>query len=392
MVRLRHFPCPGPFPVSVATLSLCLAFSLPRAARAENGLSYRYEDYSEADGRIEVTTQSALLEQHFNPDTSVKVGGVLDAIAGATPTGQPAPAGSDQVVLTEMDERREAWNANFLHQFSVMGLDVGIAQSSESDYDSLGWSLNTNFAFNEKNTTVTAGAAGTDDDVKVFYQADWATKENLDFILGVNQLLNPLTSVTLNFTAGQATGYLSDQYKLVQKSVEVAPGIFLPFTYGENRPDERNRWALFLQLNRSYPQLKGAVEASYRFYHDSFGTDSHTIELAWFQRVGASLVIQPFARFYDQSAADFYYYNLDATDILPASGAPDPDGPFYSSDYRLSQLRTYTYGLKAIWTISGRWQLNASVSRYDMHGRDGVTPDSAYPRATLFAAGLKLTW
>jgi len=392
MVRLRLFPFHPPLPVSVASLTLCLTLFPPRVARAESGLSYHYEDYSEADSRIAVTTQSALLEQDFGPDTTVKVNGVVDAIAGATPNGQPAPAGSDQVVLTEMTDRRKAWGANVAHQFSAVGVDVGYNNSKESDYDSTGCSLNTTFGFNEKNTTVTAGVAGTNDKVKVFYQPDWADKRNLDFILGVNQLLNPLTSVTLNFTAGRATGYLSDPYKLVQKSVEVAPVIFLPFTYCENRPDERNRWALFLQLHRAYPGIKGAIEASYRFYHDTFGTDAHTVEFAWFQRVGAKVVLQPYARFYDQSAADFYHYNLDATNITPVSGTPDPDGPFFSSDYRLSALRSYTYGLKAVWTIADRWQLNASLSRYEMQGKDDVTPDSAYTRATIITAGLKFTW
>ncbi len=392
MARPRSFPFRPSRPAAVATLTLSLLLASPRTARAENGLTYHYEDYSEANGRIGVTTQSALFQQDFGPDNSLKVSGVIDAIAGATPNGQPAPAGSDQVVLTNMTDRRTAWNANYAHQFSAASIDLGIASSRESDYDSDAWSLNTNFFFNEKNTTLLAGIAGANDKVQVFYQPDWARKRTTDFILGVNQLLNPLTSVTFNVSVGRNTGYLSDPYKLVQKSVEVAPGIFLPFTYGENRPDERTRWSFFASVNRAYPDLKGAVEASYRFYHDTFGTNAHTIELSWFQHLGTKFILNPFGRFYDQSAADFYYYNLDATNITPVSGTPNPNGPFYSSDYRLSKLQTYTYGLKAIWTITPRWQLDASASRYEMRGRDDMTPDSAYPAASIFTASLKLTW
>jgi hypothetical protein len=375
-----------------AFLAAGLFLASPRLVRAESGLSYKYSDYAEDGDRIDVTTQSALLEQDFGPATHMRVSGVIDAIAGATPNGQPAPAGSDRVVLTELDERRKAWSADAAHQFDRVNITAGFASSRESDYDSDGWSLNTLTDFNEKNTVVSAGVAGTNDKVKVFYQPAWADKENLDFIVGVNQLLDARTSVVVNFSWGRASGYLNDQYKLVQKSVEVAPGVFLPFTYGENRPDERTRWNLYASLNRAFPTAKGALEASYRFYHDTFGIDSHTLQATWLQRLGAHLILEASLRLYGQSAADFYHYQLDATPIMPTSGAPNPAGPFYSSDYRLSKLRTVNGGLKLVWNPSDRWQFTAQLDRYEMNGTDGVTPGSAYPSATILSLGARLAW
>lgn len=364
----------------------------PRAARAEDSLSYKYEDYRESDGRIAVKTQNALVEQDLGPDMHLRLQGVVDAIAGATPNGQPAPAGSDQVVLTQLHDRRKAWNADFSRQFTAVKLDLGLAQSRESDYDSTGWSVNTLTDFNQKNTTLLAGVAGTDDRMKVFYQPAWAHKRTSDLIVGVTQLLDPRTAVTFNLTWGDAAGFLSDQYKLVQKSVAVAPGVFLPFTYGENRPDHRNRWIALAAVNRAFPDLAGALEASYRFYHDTFGTDAHTVELRWLQRLGKDLILQPQLRLYDQSAARFYYYQLDQTAIVPVAGTPNPAGPFYSSDYRLSALRTSLYGLKVIWTPSPRWQLDAAFDQYDMRGKDGVTPGSAYPHAAILSVGARFSW
>jgi hypothetical protein len=86
--------------------------------------------------------------------------GVLDAITGATPTGQPAPAGSDQVPLSKLTDRRKAWNADFSRQFSGINIALGVGNSRESDYVSTGWSLNTLTDFNQKNTTLLAGVAG----------------------------------------------------------------------------------------------------------------------------------------------------------------------------------------------------------------------------------------
>ncbi len=364
----------------------------PRPARAEDSLSYKYEDYREGDGRIAVKTQNALVEQDLGPDMHLKVSGVIDAIAGATPNGQPAPAGSDQVVLTHLSDRRTAWNADFSRQFPVTKIDLGLAHSTESDYTSTGWSVNTLTDFNQKNTTLLAGIAGTDDNVKVFYQTPWAKKHTQDVIAGVTQLLDPRTSVTFDLTWGHASGFLSDQYKLVQKNIEVAPGVFLPFTFGENRPDQRTRWIALAALNRAFPEQHGAIEASYRFYHDTFGTDAHTVELSWLQHLGPDVILQPELRFHDQSAANFYYYRLDDTPIIPNAGAPRTQGPFYSSDYRLSALRTTLYGLKIVWTPAPHWQLDAALEQYDMRGKDGVTPQSAYPRAAIWNLGAKFSW
>ena len=375
----------------IATL---LAWLAPRAVRAENSLSYKYEDYRESGGRIGVKTQGAYAQQDLGLDTHVKVQGVLDAIAGATPNGVPAPAGTDQVPLTEMHERRKAWNADVSHQFSRVGLDFGFGNSRESDYVSNGWSLNSVTDFNEKNTELLAGIAGTDDKIKVYYSSivPRQRKHTNDYILGVTQLLDPRTALTLNFSWGRQEGYLSDPYKLVQKSTEIFPGVFLAHTYAENRPQTRDKWIALVGLNRAFPEVHGTVDGTYRYYHDTFGVDANTIDLAWFQQLTDRWILRPSFRFYDQSAASFYHYNLDATNIVPVSGTPQPAGPFYSSDHRLSALRTYTYGLKLIWNVTAAIELDVALERYDMRGKDSVTPQSAYSRARMITAGGKFSW
>jgi len=191
------------------SLAAWLVFAAPRLLRADSTVRYKYEDYREAGGRMAIKTQTALLQQSFGPDTAVKVTGVIDAIAGATPNGQPAPAGSDQVVLTQMHDRRKAWTADASHQFSGFSLDLGIANSRESDYTSTGWSVNTATDFNQKNTELLAGVAGTDDDVKVAFQPNWAKKHTQSLIVGVTQLLDPRSSLDLELSWGHADGFLS---------------------------------------------------------------------------------------------------------------------------------------------------------------------------------------
>src|SRR6266568_5620476 len=83
-----------------------------RSVRAENSVSYKYEDYREAGGRISVQSHYGLIEQDLGTDMHVKRQGVIDAISGATPTGAlPTTPGGD-VPLVETHDRRRAWGVD----------------------------------------------------------------------------------------------------------------------------------------------------------------------------------------------------------------------------------------------------------------------------------------
>jgi len=338
-----------------------------------------------------VTTQTTRVDQDLGTDMHVAVSGVVDAIAGATPSGQPAPAGSGQVVLTEEHDYRKAWEADFARQWPGLNVSVGFSRSLEHDYVSNGWSVNTLSDFNRKNTTLLVGLAGTDDNVEEFFTPAWMRKRKTDLIAGVTQLLDPHTSVTLDATWGRSAGFLDDPYKVVQKDIQVLPGIYLPATYSDNRGGSRDKGTLFASLNRDVPGWRGAWEASYRFYADTFGIRAETAELAWFQHLGSGFILEPELRYYQQTAASFYYYNLDATPIFPTR-IPDPSGPRYSSDARLSAFNELGYTLKLTWKAADWLQLDASAGGYAQRGTDGVTPQSAYYQALVTTAGLKLSW
>ena len=375
-----------------ALLAAALAFSLPRQpARAEDSVDYKYENYREEDGRITVVTESGSANQDVGAFGHLSLTGTVDAVAGATPTGRPAPDGSDQVVLTEIHTRRKAWSGDYSQQIKNFNIDAGFAESRESDYVSRGWSLNTLTDFNEKNTTLRAGVAGTDDRVEVFYETAYLPKHTNDAILGVTQVLDPLTFVTLNVSLGRSTGYLAEPHKFVEKGIDILPGLVLEESFAENSPNERNRESVYASINRAFPKLKGAVEGSYRLYADSFGIVAHTLQVDWQQHVGPQVILEPMVRLYQQSAARFYYYNLDDTPIVPLR-MPNGTGPYYSSDFRLSEEDSTSFGLKATWKASERIHLDASYERYALSGRDGVTPQSAYPRANITTLGIKFIW
>jgi hypothetical protein len=377
--------------LSAAVTSVVLALAQPRPARADGGITTEYQDYRESGGRIDVRTEGTQAAQDIGTDLHIAVGGVIDTIAGATPTGQPAPTGSTQVVLSELHDRRKAWDADFSAQLSRVNVEVGYARSLEHDYVSNGWSVNTLTTFNQKNTTLLAGVAGTDDTVEVYFLPEWLKKRSNEAIVGITQLLDPLTSVTLDLTGTRVTGMLNEPYKVVQKDIQVLPGLYLPETFAEDRPDQRNRGTALLSVDRAVPAAHGSLEASYRYYRDSYGISAHTVGATWFQKLGDTVILEPGIRLYAQTAAGFYYYNLDATAIVPTQ-IPLPHGPNYSSDARLSALSSVDYGIKATWTATGWLRLTAAIDGYDQHGTDGVTPQSAYYRASVTSLSAGFSW
>jgi len=323
--------------------------------------------------------------------------GLLDSIAGATPTGE-RPASGNIVPKARMEDRRKAWTADLSHQFPRVNVAVGYGVSRESDYVSDGWSLNTVTDFNDKNTTVTLGYGGTKDSIAE-WKLNWSKlrhKDGSDFIAGVTQLLDPNTSVTANVVYGTASGFMSDPYKIVSTTrLDLDPGTY--FTPPENRPQDKKKVSIFLGLNRNFERLNGAVDLSYRHYHDSFGITSHTTSLEWIQKIGERVIVQPSIRFYRQSASDFYYYNLDRS-LITTSYEPvlqetgTGKAPFYSSDYRLSHLQTLDLGLKVVVKITSWLSVDANYDRYLMRGLDRITPQDAYTKANMFMAGMKFTF
>ncbi len=116
---------------------------------------------------------------------------------------------------------------------------------------------------------------------------------------------------------------------------------------------------------------------------------SHTFGLAWFQKIGSRFILRPHVRWYRQSASDFYYVSLDGTPIEPTP-IPTGNAPYYSADYRISALDGLTYGIKGIIELTDWMRIDLNAERYEMSGRDDQTSASAYPKATVLTAGVRV--
>jgi hypothetical protein len=264
--------------------------------------------------------------------------------------------------------------AKFSQQFTPQ-----VSYSKESDYRSEGLSLNYAAMINQKNTTINAGWSHNSDLVRDDTLSHWRPKISDEVLIGLNQLLTPKSYLTVDFTLGREHGYLSDPYRGV-----MAMDNFLQSNPSdasltpEQRPRQKNQEIIYLGYTRFIDKVNGSLDVGYRGYHDSYGIWGHTVETAWHQKLWRNLYLSPSFRYYNQTAATFYYVLVPDFNNLP---------PFYSSDYRLSEMQTFDFSVTLSYRVLKWVSIDLSYSRYIMEGLDGVTSQSAYPSANVYSVG-----
>lgn len=377
---------------------------------------------------MEVQTETARVHATVTPSLDLTIRGVYDSISGATPigappikdlkmrdprTGAPIPPSTITGYTRQLDgvsgASQGGTNAAAMAQNTLslanstdvrwasdvaIGLTNGphrlvpeFSYSNESDYRSYGFALNYSYEFNEKNTVLNLGWSHAYDLVlpnEFTFLEHRAIKNTDSFLIGGSQLLGPGTIVGANLTLGHAHGYLNDPYlSVVFNESDLDPDNRVVLS-PEKRPSNRDSQALLLSVTQAITPLDASIEGTYRFYHDSYGIFAQTVTAAWFQHIGRSIVVSPSARYYYQTAADFYGIQFPGDPI----NAPERVPGNYSADYRLSELETITLGLEAEIWLSKQLDLHVGYQRYWMRGLDGITDQSTYPKANIFTVGL----
>ena len=178
----------------------------------------------------------------------------------------------------------------------------------------------------------------------------------------VTQNLSPTMVLQASLFGQVLEGFQSNPYRRVRVG---------PNEPQEHIPDTRARIALSVRLNRWLPKLHAAVHVSGRAYSDSWGVNSGTVELAYSQYVGSSLLLRLRARAYQQTAATFFkdafFYETEST-----------AGSYFTGDRELSPVRNAVIGGKLtllsvaeddkkVWGLFDRvdWNLKADVFLLD---------------------------
>jgi hypothetical protein len=343
--------------------------------------------YSESDGRVQDFSINGLVRKELREDSFLNLTLAIDTLTGASPSGavpQTAvqtftrPSGNAQYVVgarsqpldDTFQDTRTAFSANWEWPVTRLALlSVGASLSDEYDYTHTGLNARIARDFNNRNTTLSFGAALASDTISPVGGSPVAlapmlglgdrankrgdqSKDVVDLLFGVTQVINRHTLLQVNYSLSESDGYLTDPYKVLSV-VDPATGNVVPGPVGsglsrqlyESRPDARDKQSLFGLVKRDFDG--NVLEGSYRYMTDDWGVDSHTFEVHYRWNLGDGKYVQPHVRFYQQTAADFYRRVL-------FNGAAAPI--FATADYRLGEFEGLTIGAKyGRATRNGEW-------------------------------------
>jgi hypothetical protein len=222
-----------------------------------------------------------------------------------------------------------------LHNTTVSGAYV---YSVENDYQSHNAELGFAQELFEKNSTLALGATFSANDV--FRTGDQAFHRKLT-IAGASaawtQVLNRATIAQLSYTFSYGSGYWASPYRFVR--IETPDFAAIEFKVPETEPNERYRHAAVIALNR-HLFSDTSLQGDYRFYSDSWGVLSHTIQLRYFV-TWKDVTLRLRERFYYQSGASFFQPHYTTATLQP----------FVTADRELSTFWSNVVGLKVSWRL-----------------------------------------
>jgi hypothetical protein len=362
--------------------------------------------YGESDSRVQDVSFNILALRNFIDDRVLTLTLGVDTLTGATPVGAmpydgpqtfTSPSGravatrpANEIPLNESFlDTRVAVSANWRQPWGRLNtVSGGLSLSTEYDYLHLGADFKVSRDFNERNTTVSFGLAFASDtlnpvggtpaplspmlDVRdLSNRTGDQSKDVVDLVLGVTQVINRNLLVQLNYSLSDANGYLNDPYKIVSLVDPVSgdpvvrvptPGVAGPshqYLF-ESRPEERTKHSFFGQAK--YYLAGKVLDASYRYMTDDWDIDSHTVDVRFRWPISDNSYLEPHVRYYTQSHADFYRTSLDSSSPLPVNA---------SADYRLGEFDAITFGVKYGWKTETGNEWNA---RLEMYSADGSVP------------------
>lgn len=360
--------------------------------------------YGESDGRVKDLSLSARATRDFGDERKLGLDLSVDSLTGASPSGAIAsdgpqtftspsgrrtyttPAGEIPLDDSFLDTRlalNGTWSQPFARLYTV---NAGVGFSSEYDYQHIGANFGLTRDFNQRNTTLSAALAYAqdtvkpvgglplplaqmgdvvDDDSSPASRGDSSdTKQVLDVLFGVSQVLGRHTVLRVNLSYSDSSGYLTDPYKILSVVDPITGDLIgrspAPGTSGpagvyrfESRPDSRRKEGIYAEMRHDFSGK--VLQVGYRFSTDDWEVDSHTLESRLRLPLGGSNYLEPHVRYYRQTAASFYRYSLADTNPLPE---------FASADARLAEMSAVTVGLKYGHVTSGGNEWNARLEFY----------------------------
>ncbi len=378
------------------SLASCSLLGLPSAQAetpwdVETAIMY----YGGEDDRVSAIEPILSMKKEIHDDEFLNLKFTLDSLTGASATGAvpstqvqtfSTPSGNSTYDVAPNETPLDPTFLDTRVQFTLgwdkpidrnLRRNLGFNVSKEYDFTSISGNASWTWDTNLKNTSYTLGGNIELDSIEpvggaplplssqvpgspILRDGDSKTKNVIDLLAGVTQIIDRSSLVQFNLSLSLADGYLTDPYKLVSvvdSTTGPNPGEPIDQRY-ENRPDTRQKIGFFTGYKKQFSN-RDIFNISYRFMVDDWGVDSNTIDASYRWRMDNGYYIQPGLRLYDQTAADFYRYFL-------LDGEPIPDT--VTADYRLGELTAQTIGIKFGYSGSKNSTWSVRLERYMQSG------------------------
>jgi len=322
-----------------------------------------YRDWQKKDeDRMEVLAPMLYFSAPVAEEWQVDGSAVYDSMSGASPFYLSTLSGASG---TGIDDSRIAGESMVTHFWDSWSLGLGGQVSDENDYLSRGGKLQARWWTEDRNTVVSVGAAFDSDQISSSNDPTLFEKRRTGgYLLGVTQILDPVSLVQSNITFTSGAGFFSDPYKAF-----------------DNRPRSRDQWAWLTRYVRYFAEANSAaLHLDYRLYQDSWSVYSQMLEAAWYQPIGENWMVRPSLRYYTQSAAEFFEDTFPPADV----------DQFLTFDQRMSAFGSISMGLKIERELGNGWSVDGAVEfvqqRDDLKLNGGGTSGIAsfYERYFLF--------
>jgi hypothetical protein len=127
---------------------------------------------------------------------------------------------------------------------------------------------------------------------------------------------------------------------------------------------------------------------AYRYYTDSWGIRSHTLDAEWVQQIGNGWSAAPAVRYYSQTAAKFYV-EVDPS-ILPFPPSPPANAKYFSEDQRMSAFGSLTLGMKLTKQLNLDTKVDVKLEQYGQKGIWILSGNGSKGLAPFYARNLQV--
>lgn len=324
----------------VVAAGLCLGISSARAAVKVESSVRQYDD-----SLTKVLSPNIDAEASFNKDHGkVRLGYGMDILTSASP---------DVISFgtKEIKETRREFSFGTDYTLGSGSIGGGYVQSDENDYSSKNISFGGTRDFFEKNTVIGLGFSQSTD--KILSSTDTSFLRDMQaqmYNISISQVTSKQGVLQLLYDFRIENGYTASPYRRAR--FRQPDGSVIPVA--ENHPRNRGRNAVTAKYNHYVAELIMATSTSLRFYFDTWGVRSWTLEERLTREFGKKFSLGLNFRYYRQAAASFYQ------DFYAANA----DG-YFTGNKTLAEYSSMLLGIRGNVVLSEKLSFFVKMEKYN---------------------------